>query len=131
MDARDRLEIPERETWLRIGRFAMPVFIGLVVLLGLGIYILSSVPRDPLEIACEKIVEGMSTEEAIAIIGRPRDDAHFWPDIGRRPITHEIWDGKIGRLEISSCDERVVYKRFQPYRMSPTPWQRIRRWLGW
>src|SRR5262245_9222564 len=70
MEASNRLERPKREAWLRISRFATPIFLGLVILLVPGIYFWTRESRDPLEIAHEKIEEGMTTEEALAIVGR-------------------------------------------------------------
>src|SRR5262245_55421098 len=70
MDTGNRLETPKREAWLRTGRYAIPVFFGLVIFLVLGIYSWTRESRDPLEIAHEKIEEGMSTQEALAIVER-------------------------------------------------------------
>jgi hypothetical protein len=126
MDASNRLEIPKRAAWLRIGRVAIPMFLGLVFLLVLGIYIRSSVPRDPLEIAYEKIEEGMPTEEAMAIVSRPEevDDLLNW-----EPGKHWWWGDDACALEIQTSDGRVIKKELFFFR--ETFFDRLRRWVGW
>src|SRR6516165_2082055 len=70
MDASNKLEIPKREAWLRIRRYAVPIFIGLVILLVLGTYFWTRESRDPLELACEEIEEGMAIHEALGVVKR-------------------------------------------------------------
>ena len=124
MDASNRLEIPKREAWLRIGRFAIPTFLGMVILLVIGIYIWSIVPRDPLEIAYEKIEEGMPTEEALAIVSRPEElDLFDW-----EPGKH-WWLGNKCALEIQTSEGRVIRKEL--FFLRETFFDRLRRWVGW
>src|SRR5262249_26533091 len=84
----------------------LAIFFGLILLLVVGICLWSRVPRDPLEIAFEKIEEGMPTEEAMAIVSRPEetDDLLYW-----EPGKH-FWWGDTCALEIQTSDGRVIKK---------------------
>jgi hypothetical protein len=124
MDPRNRSEIPKREAWLRIGRFAIPIFLGLILLSVLVIYLWPRVPRDPLEIAYEKIKEGMPTEEAIAIVSRLEEE----PDLLDWEPGKHWWWGDTCILEIQTSEGRVIKKELVFWR--ETFFDRLRRWVG-
>src|SRR5262249_47439092 len=73
--------------------------------------------RDPLEIAYERIEEGMPTTEARAIVGRPETTGGF---TGQG--TFYEWFGFDDKhelrckLTICSVDDRVVEKNYKSYR---------------
>jgi hypothetical protein len=130
MDASNKLETPKREAWLRIGRFALPIFLGMVVLLGLGIYLLTR--EDPLKTAYEKIEKGMSTQEALQIVGRPEDliiatTPEFQNVVFVMPQQH-VWLNENFELEILTKDDRVVLKEL--YTVGEPFFDRLRGWLG-
>jgi hypothetical protein len=93
MDTSNKLETPKREAWLTIGRYAIPILLGLVVLSVLGIYLWPRPSRHPLEIACEKIEEGMLNEDAIDIVGRPPDHTGTAPGPAPATISY-VWRDK-------------------------------------
>jgi hypothetical protein len=128
MDATNNLEIPKREAWLRIGRFAIPVFLGFVVLSVLGIYLWPREARDPLKTAYEKIEEGMSAQEVREIVERI--------DVPAGTITTEeygssiiIFDSDQGKLIIISSDGLVEKKEYHDF-TGKSLFHRVRRWLG-
>ena len=128
MDASNRLETPKRKAWLRIGRFAIPIFVGLVILLGLGIHVWSR-GRDPLEIANAEIVEGISTKEARGIVGRldvPAGTIMRWQD----DADIMVFNSGQGHLVIEARDGCVTKKTYNKFGRV-TFRNRLRRWLGW
>jgi hypothetical protein len=129
MDAINRLGIPKREEWLRIGRYAIPILLGLVILLVLGIFLWSSVPRDPLEIASEKIERGMSTNEAREIVERL--DVPAGTIRGREHDPNiMIFHSDQGLLLIHSMDDQVIKKTYNSGFRRKSFFDRLRRWLG-
>ena len=129
MNATNSPEIPTREAWLRILRYATPIFLGMVILLGLGIYIWSK-GRDPLEIASEKIEVGMPTQEALEIVWRLDVPAGT---IGRGKRDQEppiLFQSDQGLLALESMNDRVVKKEYAEFHYESS-FVRLRRWLGW
>jgi hypothetical protein len=111
--------------------------IGLIALLMIGLFVFGRYefvrmtrPRHPLEIACEKILEGMSTEEAIAIVGRAPDDSPVSSPGGSMDFAVWYDDGHESYLEVVCSDGRITLKHFISNREEPeTLMHRLRRWL--
>jgi hypothetical protein len=74
-----------------------------------GLYAYAWLHRDPLAAAFERIEEGMTFEEAVAIMGRPGDGNYLFISCPgpqyRGDITY--WEGKRNRFEIWHYGGRV------------------------
>jgi len=88
-------------------------------------------PQHPLAVACDRINEGMPTEEAIAIVGRPPDSGGTeWHVSKRDPrgLQFSEWFGEDCKLKICSWEGRVDSKEYVSFHESF--FGRCRRWLG-
>jgi hypothetical protein len=129
MDASNRLEIPKQEAWLRIGRLAIPIFVGLVVLLVFSIYSWTRDSQDPLKTAYERIEEGMPTQEARKIvegIDVPAGTITGTEEFGPRII---MFEGDKGKLIVFSSDGLVEKMEYRDYTRQSL-FHRLRRWVG-
>jgi len=86
--------------------------------------------RDPITQAnCDRIKEGMSVAEVVAILGREKDEAwgfgqmHFW------------WKGARGTIQVDVALIPETPYVVQSASFTPSPPQtmleKIRDWLGW
>jgi hypothetical protein len=76
---------PEGQESRKTFRFVILILFGFLCLLLLGFYLWSRVRPDPLEVAFEKIEDGMPTTEAKAIVGRPITSGGFTWEINGDP----------------------------------------------
>jgi len=116
-------------------RFFLLIVFGLLSLLILGGFLLVRTPNpsSPLEIAGERIVPGMSLEQAIEIVGRhPDDSPASSPDVS---MDYAAWYDNLNGcdLEIRCKEGRVVLKlvshRFTVTRPTEPFILRLLRWL--
>jgi len=131
MDAIKRLEISKREAWLRIGRYALPIFLVVAIPLVLGIFLWSSVPRDPLKTACEKIEYGMLSKEVQEIVGHTKVSSWWSSRREMDGVGMMVFDSDQGELMIiQTSDGRVAKKEYREFRRRETFFARLRRWVG-
>jgi hypothetical protein len=103
----------------------------LVSPLVIGGTVLFLLPRDPITRAnCDRIKQGMSVAEVVAILGREKDEAwgygqmHFW------------WKGARGTIQVDvalNIPEAPYVVQSASFTPSPpqTMLEKIRDWLGW
>lgn len=106
---------------------------GLVVLIlgGVSLTLWVAAPQDPLAVACDQIKEGMLTEDAVAIVGRPRDSGGTEWHVSKgdpRGLEFHEWFGKDCKLHVCSWQGRVVSKEYVSWRQGIV--DRLRRRLG-
>ena len=105
----------------------------LVVAAGAGVLWITIGSDDPLAIAHRKIQDGMTLQEAVAIIGRTSDSGG-WQSSAPDWKWHNFdeWFGMSTgaltcKLQLRSIDDRIIGKLFVDYR--PTFWEKCRQWL--
>jgi len=86
--------------------------------------------RDPITQAnCDRIKEGMSVAEVVAILGRESDEAWGWGQL------HHWWKGARGTIQVDVVGNmRELRYVVQSASFTPSPPQtmleKIRSWLG-
>jgi hypothetical protein len=102
----------------------------LVSPLVIGGGVLFFLPRDPISQAnCDRIKEGMSEAEVVAILGREKDEVWGWAQL------HHSWIGARGTIMVDffAATPSTIFVRRASFRPSPpqTTLEKIRGWLGW
>jgi hypothetical protein len=116
------------------------VIAGMVALALIAVVVVIVRPRGPrpCRATFEQVHEGMTYDEVCATVGAPSGDYSDgtvdWPPSGLRYWRHEGWIAQDAAVMVRfddtgrAADVSTVYPLSILYQ--PTPWERLRRWLG-